>query len=655
MKKYLLIRCMALGLAALWAFGSAYAQATLSVTWPKNGAVFQRAPNGKGNFSMLGSFNSASFRNARYRLTTRIYPLNVKTGQRLSNTPTRSVLVQRLNGGFIFSDFGSTDAGWYELTVTAEPINRNSESPGESIEATVKVGVGEVFIIGGQSNAQGLNNTSVSRKVAEFTGPLDGVRVQADFLPSEAGVAASNLYDVRGGVGDYANIPDLTSVSDNPNAGIGPSGPSLWLWARLGEQLVNNLGVPIAFYNAAWGGTTITEWARSTNPNKRVAGGTRADDNDPGNVFPAPEQPYSLLKKTVRLYGSLYGARAILWQQGETDTKALNSSTDNWGYVTLNNWDGLPDRYLRRVENSTQYRDRLKQVIMQTWNDFPGSPIPWMVATASYNENIISSIVTGGQTGLGLTNVFDGPVMDNIVGTTKRRQTTDVVTDDNFGMEPTHFKFDGLNDAADAWYTRIVTSGILNATPIHSDQSNPAARSLSLSSDGNSVMAPTGSTYQWLVETNNSANANISVSNQSSIPANPSGVTGFRRALVQDSQGRYTITQAVSMPYNEVDDTGTPPTTCATPASGSCYTIKVQKTNLFLQTVNGGATIQQLPANSQPNQLWKIEDTGNSRYRFIIQDGTNRVVQTTTGTTGNYLALGNYTGDDKQQIGRAHV
>lgn len=86
-----------------------------------------------------------------------------------------------------------------------------------------------------------------------------------------------------------------------------------------------------------------------------------------------------------------------------------------------------------------------------------------------------------------------------------------------------------------------------------------------------------------------------------------------------------------------------PPARLLRPAPATCYTIKAQKTDLMLQAVNGGASIQQLPANSQPSQLWKIEDTGNSRYRFTIQDGTNGVVQTTTGANGNYLALSNYT------------
>ncbi len=387
------------------------------------------------------------------------------------------------------------------------------------------------------------------------------------------------------------------------------------------------------------------------------------------------------MRRALRLYGRTYGVRAILWMQGETDNEAF--SDPSWNVEeTVTNKDLSPTSYIRRLSSSEQYRDELLQVVQESRIAL-GTTVPWVVARASFRNNTALSLITTGQnlatnTANQIDNkIFPGPETDNITGPTKRRVSTDIIVldpnnpavNDIYGAEPTHFKDAGLSEVAQSWATALfdANTGVLRnaAGPATVAAMGSQARPLTLSSDGNTFTAPQGTAYSWLAEVGGSANPNSPVSTQQSIGANiptsppcPTcspgssnvGSQGARRVLVQDSQGRLIVTQSVPYPYYEVDDTPQP-TTCAAPASGSCYTIKVQKTDLMLQTVNGGASIQQLAANNQPNQIWKIEDTGNSRYRFTIQDGTNRVVQTTTGTNGNYLALGNYTGDDKQRWG----
>ncbi len=63
----------------------------------------------------------------------------------------------------------------------------------------------------------------------------------------------------------------------------------------------------------------------------------------------------------------------------------------------------------------------------------------------------------------------------------------------------------------------------------------------------------------------------------------------------------------------------------------------------------GNGSVQQQNANGQTNQVWKAEDVGGGRYRFTIQDGTNRVIRTPNGNFGEGLTLTGYTGEGFQQ------
>ena len=75
---------------------------------------------------------------------------------------------------------------------------------------------------------------------------------------------------------------------------------------------------------------------------------------------------------------------------------------------------------------------------------------------------------------------------------------------------------------------------------------------------------------------------------------------------------------------------------------------KSQKTSQLIQAMGDGS-VQQQNANGQTNQVWKAEDTGNSRYKFTTQDGTSRVIKTPAGNFGEGLVLTGYTGDGFQQ------
>ena len=77
-------------------------------------------------------------------------------------------------------------------------------------------------------------------------------------------------------------------------------------------------------------------------------------------------------------------------------------------------------------------------------------------------------------------------------------------------------------------------------------------------------------------------------------------------------------------------------------SNDACYTIKVDKTGKRLQGMGNNSILQQ-PSNNATDQVWKLDDRGNGRVSFTVQDGTNRAVQATNGANnGAGLTLGGY-------------
>lgn len=152
--------------------------------------------------------------------------------------------------------------GWYRLELRQrsadEILQKNSVEP---------FGVGEVFLIAGQSYASGANDENL--KVTE----------------PQRRVAAFNWRD------------DRWQVCDDPVPHVGPKGT---IWPALGDLLAPLLQVPVGFVNAAVGGTSTRQWA--------VDGPLFADLVVAG-------------KKTGRF-------RAVLWQQGESDVIERTSTAD---------------------------------------------------------------------------------------------------------------------------------------------------------------------------------------------------------------------------------------------------------------------------------------------------------------------------------------
>ncbi len=618
-----------------------------AITWPIDGAVFQQDVNGKGQIPVLGFLNSFGLQQGLYTVQASLQPLNVKTGLPIPGATTINQTITGTNT--IFSTtFTNVNAGWYALRVTFTPQRPYMKS---YTVGPTKVGIGEVFVISGQSNAQGLPNVQnvpdaykVAQPFVANENAYDGVRVdRARNNATVTGVASSTLglYSL---ISPMAGVNSLVNVYD---AGIAPNGNSLWYWAKLGEKIVNAKNVPVAFFNASLGGATITEWERSIDVNKTVSG--RGKDNlwTRGQGL-----PYMLLRRTLNLYTSLYGIRAVLWMQGETDAITQVDSS-GWGAITVTNQDQTTDTYDRTVHSTAEYAQKLQRVIAESRTTFQNRALPWVIAKATFINGASNELIRNGQEAVitsGVTNVHRGPDMDQIIGPGKRRTLADNVTGDVYGSEPTHLKGNGLTDAADAWFNAIVGPGKLldgASPPITPSDLGTVAQSIVLSADEQTLSAPSGTVFRWLNEASGPINPNQPVSLLKDISTLNNcatcqvGADGFRRALVQNANGNFIITQAIPYPYYVVDDTQPPAQPAGLPTA-ACYTIKVDKTGKRLQAMGDNSVLQQNASNAS-NQIWKLDDRGNGRVSFTVQDGTNRAVQATNGANnGSPLALSGY-------------
>jgi len=207
--------------------------------------------------------------------------------------------------------------GWYRFELRAR---RGDE---ELLAAQVEpLGVGEVFVIAGQSYAVGANDELT--KVDDPQG-----RVVA--------------YDVAQKKWQIAHDPQ-------PNAGDGGT-----IWPACGNLLLPLVQVPIGFVNVAAGGTSTRQWL-------------------PGQKL------YEQLAATGRATGRF---RAVLWQQGESDViehRSTDYYVENMQRIraTLaNEWGFEPPWLLAKstlhptVYNDPEGEGRIRAAIDRLWT-MPG-------------------------------------------------------------------------------------------------------------------------------------------------------------------------------------------------------------------------------------------------------------------------------------------
>lgn len=245
--------------------------------------------------------------------------------------------------------------GWYRFDVRAaaggKPVT----------QATVeRVGVGEVFVVAGQSNSANhgaQKQTTRTGRVAAF----DGTRWQP------------------------ANDPQ-PGASGNGGSFLPP----------FGDAVAEKVGVPVGFVACGVGATSVREWLPkgATFPNPPTLEGHVRKLAD--GSWESKGDLYASFRDRMKQLGP-HGFRAVLWHQGESDAN---------------------QKELARTLPGKLYREYLERLIRDSRKDI-GWDAPWFVAQASYHGpgDEASPDIRVAQASLWEDGVaFEGPDTDALKG-----------------------------------------------------------------------------------------------------------------------------------------------------------------------------------------------------------------------------------------------
>jgi lysophospholipase L1-like esterase len=219
------------------------AHAQLNLAGPTTRAVFQRDDANQASVPLKGTYGSS--------------PLTIEaraTGEGGVPITSWQVIDASPTGGNFAGSLTLPAGGWYDIEVRG--LAGMTETGSASVD---RVGVGDVFVTAGQSNAA---NHGTPRQTADD-------RVSA-------------LVSWSTGQWRQANDPQpIASGSDGSP------------WPAFGNAMVVQNDMPIGIISVANGGTTVGNWL-------------------PGDTL------YGRLRDALQYLGP-HGAKAVLWHQGESD------------------------------------------------------------------------------------------------------------------------------------------------------------------------------------------------------------------------------------------------------------------------------------------------------------------------------------------------
>lgn len=333
--------------------------AQLQISHPMPRLVVQRGADGMGRLYVAGRLSEPAD-----RIEGRLTPVSAGQG---SETAWQTIQSNPQNG--VFLGYLTASGGWYVLTVRL--IVNNTITDQTSVQP---VGIGEVFITAGQSNARGLG--SGDNDLGTATDRVNAIDSINHYYPSGSGKQLVSS-------GDPAPVPVYEALTAGKR--IFPMAESSWGWGELGDYIVNRYNVPVAFYVTGWDGSTIDNWQQTANGQPTC------------NAYLCNEnwvnlQPYTNLKNVLQYYGSVAGVRAVLWHQGEAEGDVAPAD--------------IP-----------QYASRFRDLVQRARQDFGGRAMPWVIARASFNgSKTTPAVIQQQEAAVDPANqLFQGPLNDTIM------------------------------------------------------------------------------------------------------------------------------------------------------------------------------------------------------------------------------------------------
>ena len=463
---------------------STFTSAQVSITYPTPRSVFQRNNSNQSPVYIAGNYSTFA---DKVEARAIVRPMTPSQG-----TSTNWITIQNNpTNGYYYGSL-NVSGGWYDIEVRL--WNGTTLIGNSSVQ---RIGIGEVFLIAGQSNATG----------------DEGLKKQGNYGPMANDDRVSIVNYSIPFPTNYGNIvlPRAEFSHLDSTFTIAPFGVSAWCWGALGDTLTKKLNVPIAFFNAGWSGTGIIAWEKSAMDSTAT----------PFNFYTMPRgMPYGNLRAALQFYAAQFGVRAVLWHQGETDN-------------------------LQETNRNT-YGDFLKTVILKSREHSGKTNLAWVISKASRfkgfqltnsrtwqpvidAQNDVIGINGNGQTNY-TTQVFEGPTTDGLIGPNIRND------------DSVHFVGNGHRILANVWSQKLDTAFFTTSTP-YLPIPPPT-----LTSDCNGVstllinVSSSYSTSQWT--------DNFEATNNLSNSFSYSASSGAFRVKIKDSIGNILISPEVSIPNN---------------------------------------------------------------------------------------------------------
>lgn len=444
-----------------------------TITYPLEGSVIQRTASGNTSFSVTGKVKAQLLTYYNFAIVftpvrlTDSYPTGASATQYNLSFPSTQVA----GNVALFNRIVSLPAGWYYLSLQAIHKVNGSVMPTSAIH----VGVGDVFLITGQSNARGVPQTNhmdptlVSYHTNGQSTIPDGIRVlnagkptwwaeseifnrgsfdnnllkrihlnngmphfkKFNKLDSITNVYKNNTVDLGGGVIQSANLGAYEQL-------IYPFGGASWAYIPFGKKYIQMKNVPVQFFNFAVNDMSVQHWQKTDTE------GVTSTSPTTGVTY-IYNNRYKNFIDFVNFQGKIMGFRGVLWYQGERDIYDNTTQTD--------------------------YQNRLSTLITNIKNDFSGGQINWFISKMLYGvippgftptkSGTYRTQIKSAQTsviGLGVpgARVFDG-VDDSVSGLA---DSASRAVGGNI-----HFTGSHLTTLGEAWYT-AVDNNLSNATPV---------------------------------------------------------------------------------------------------------------------------------------------------------------------------------------------
>jgi hypothetical protein len=458
--------------------------AQVSISYPTSRAVFQRNNSNQSTIYIAGNYTSFAD-----RVEARAIARAMSPSQGL--TVNWTTIQNNPSNGYFYGSLNIT-GGWYDIEVRC--WNGTTLLGTGSVQ---RIGIGEVFVIAGQSNATGDGDLKNQGNYGPMANDdrVSVVNYTINFPTNYGSVVLPRA--------DFSRLDSTFNIS--------PFGVSAWCWGALGDTLTKRLNVPVAFFNGGWSGTGVTSWKESALDSTAT----------PFNFIVLPRgMPYGNLRVALSFYAAQFGVRAILWHQGETDN--LNSTSRN------------------------DYGNFLKTVITKSREHSGKSNLSWVVSRSTRykgfqitNSRTYQPVIDAQNDVIGLNgllqtnytpNVFEGPKTDSLVGPNVR--TPDSI----------HFVGNGHRILAKVWNQRLNTNFFTNSIPY---LPIPPPQLSSNCNSPSSVIMSIPNTYQSSTWSNN-----IGANNVLSSLISYSASTGSYRVRVKDSAGNTLISPQIDVPNN---------------------------------------------------------------------------------------------------------